>query len=83
MGVDFDDPSLVANAGLILAATMCQRLGLGKLIDDTVQLDGRVGGAMPGRKVLTLIDMLIAGGPTSTTPTCCEPERPDRCWGIG
>jgi hypothetical protein len=60
--VDFDDPSLVANAGLILAATLYQRLGLAKLIDDTVHLDGRVGGAMPGRKVLTLVDMLIAGG---------------------
>jgi hypothetical protein len=60
--VDFDDTGLVANAGLILSATLCERLDLEALIDETVQLDGRVGGAMPGRKVLTLVAMLIAGG---------------------
>ncbi len=32
------------------------------LIDSTVILVGRVGGAHPGRKVLTLVHMLIAGG---------------------
>ena len=50
----FDDPNLVANAGLLLIATMSERLGLEALIDATVRLDGRVGGARPGRKVLTL-----------------------------
>jgi len=50
----FDDPNLVANAGLLLVATMSQRLGLEDLIDSTVRLDGRIGGARPGRKVLTL-----------------------------
>ena len=32
------------------------------LIDDTVELAGRVGGARPGRKVLTLAHAMIAGG---------------------
>jgi hypothetical protein len=50
----FDDPKLVANAGLLLVGTLSQRLGLEELIDATVRLDGRVGGARPGRKVLTL-----------------------------
>ncbi len=71
----FDDPNLVANAGLLLVATLSQRLDLEGLIDATVRLDGRVGGARPGRKVLTLAhamcvnashidhtDMLRAGG---------------------
>ena len=58
----FDDPNLVANAGLILVATLCARLGLEVLIDQTVQLSGRVGGAQPGRKVLTLIHSMVAGG---------------------
>jgi Transposase DDE domain group 1 len=57
----FDDPNLVANAGLLLVATMSRRLGLEELIDATVRLDGRVGGAHPGRKVLTLIHAMCAG----------------------
>ena len=52
--VTFDDPKLVANAGLLLVATLSGRLGLEALIDATVRLVGRVGGARPGRKVLTL-----------------------------
>jgi hypothetical protein len=58
----FDDPSLVANAGLLLVATLSERLDLEALIDTTVRLDGRVGGARPGRKVLTLTHALCAGG---------------------
>ena len=57
----FDDPNLVANAGLLLVATLTQRLGLEALIDATVRLVGRVGGARPGRKVLTLVHAMIAG----------------------
>ena len=60
--VTFDDPNLVANAGLLLVATLSQRLGLEDMIDATVRLDGRVGGAHPGRKVLTLTHALCAGG---------------------
>src|SRR5262249_38219265 len=38
------------------------RLGLEALINQTVRLVDRVGGAWPGRKVLTLIAMILAGG---------------------
>ena len=55
-----DDPNLVANAGLLLVATMSQRLGLEELIDATVRLDWRVVGARPGRKVLALAHALCA-----------------------
>ena len=58
----FDDPSLVADAGLILPATLMVRLGLEALVDATVRLVGRVGGARPGRKVLTLVATILAGG---------------------
>ena len=58
----FDDPNLVANAGLLLSATLSGRLGLEGLIDDTVRLSGRTGGAHPGSKVLTLVHSMIAGG---------------------
>jgi hypothetical protein len=59
--VTFDEPNLVANAGLLLVATLTARLGLENLIDTTVKLIGRVGGARPGRKVLTLVHAMIAG----------------------
>jgi len=60
--VTFDDPNLVANAGLILVATLSARLGLEALINQTVHLSGRVSGALPGRKILTLIHTMVAGG---------------------
>jgi len=60
--VSFDDPNLVANAGLVLVATLGVRLGLEELIDATVRLGRRVGGARPGRKVLTLVHSMVAGG---------------------
>ena len=60
--VTFDDPNLVANAGLLFVATLTQRLGLEALVNATVCLIGRVGGARPGRKVLTLVHAMIAGG---------------------
>jgi hypothetical protein len=32
------------------------------LVNDTVRLVGRVGGALPGRKILTLVTTILAGG---------------------
>ena len=60
--VTFDDDNLVANAGLLLPATLTERIGLESLINTTVRLDGRIGGASPGRKVLTLMNTMLAGG---------------------
>jgi hypothetical protein len=60
--VTFDEPNLVANAGLLLVATLVVRLGLERLINATVHLSCRVGGALPGRKVLTLVHAMAAGG---------------------
>ena len=57
----FDEPNLVANAGLLLVATLVARLDLERLINATVRLGGRVGGALPGRKVLTLVHAMVAG----------------------
>jgi hypothetical protein len=60
--VTFDDPNLVANAGLLLVATLAVRLDLKGVVNRMVRLDGRVGGARPGRKVLTLVHAIVAGG---------------------
>jgi len=59
--VTFDDPNLVANAGLLLVATLSARLGIGAIVDATVRMAGIVGGARPGRKVLTLVHAIVAG----------------------
>ena len=60
--VTFDEPTLVADAGLIVPATLMVRLGLEALVNQMVRLVGRVGGARPGRKVLTLVAAILAGG---------------------
>jgi hypothetical protein len=60
--VTFDDPGLVANAGLLLVATLSARLGIADIADRLICLAGRVGGARPGRKVLTLVHAMVAGG---------------------
>ena len=60
--VTFDDESLVANAGLIVPATLMVRLGLETLVNATVRLGGRVGGSRPGRKVCSLVATILAGG---------------------
>ena len=57
----FDDDSLVANAGLILPATLMAQLGLQAVVDDMVCLVGWVGGALPGRKIPTVVAAILAG----------------------
>ena len=59
--VSFDDENLVANAGLILVATFAEKLGLARIISEKVNLAGRVGGANPSNKSLTLIHAIVAG----------------------
>ncbi len=59
--VTFDDENLVANAGLLLVSTLASKLGLDALISERVDLTGRVGGANPASKSLTLIHAMIAG----------------------
>ena len=61
VGVIFDDPTLVADAGLILPVTLMVRLGLEEVVNRLVHLTGRIGGSRPGRKVLTLVTAIVAG----------------------
>jgi Transposase DDE domain group 1 len=57
----FDDDHAVANAGLLLPATLAQRLGIEAVVDQLVDLGDRPGAHRPGRKVLTLIHAMLAG----------------------
>ncbi|MGH2955247.1 MAG: IS1380 family transposase [Solirubrobacterales bacterium] len=61
VGVRFDDERLVANAGLVLVATLSRRLGIERLVDRLVDLGERAGAARPGRKVLSLVHAIAAG----------------------
>jgi hypothetical protein len=59
--VAFDDDHAVANAGLLLPATLAERLGIEAVADELVDLGERPGHHRPGRKVLTLVHALVAG----------------------
>jgi hypothetical protein len=61
VGVEFDDERLLANAGLVLVATLSIRLGIEQMVDRMVRLGERAGAAQPGRKVLSLIHAIAAG----------------------
>jgi hypothetical protein len=60
--VVFDDEHAVASAGLLLPATLAERLGLEQAADQLVDLGDRPGAAHPGRKILTVVHGLLAGG---------------------
>ena len=60
--VAFDDPRLVANAGLILPLTLAQRLGLSELVEGHLDLGDAPGRANAGDKMLTLVASALAGG---------------------
>jgi Transposase DDE domain group 1 len=60
--IAFDDEHAVAGAGLLLPATLAERLGVEQVTDQVVDLGGRTGAAHPGRKLLTLVHAMIAGG---------------------
>ena len=57
----FDDHRLVANAGLLLPATLAQHLGLRELVDHHLDLGGAPGRANTGDKMLTLVASALAG----------------------
>lgn len=58
----FDDDRLVADAGLLLPATLAQHLGLKALVDEYLDLGAKPGRANVGDKLLTLVMSALAGG---------------------
>jgi hypothetical protein len=61
-GTAFDDDRLVADAGLLLPATLAHHLGLKALVDQHLDLGAKPGAANGGDKVLTLVMSALAGG---------------------
>lgn len=60
--IAFDDKNLVANAGLLLPATLANNLGLTELFDKHINLGDAQGRANTGLKAMTLIHSALAGG---------------------
>src|SRR4051794_5747317 len=61
IGVAFDEERAVADAGIVLVATLAERLGLEALVDETVDLGDRPGAANAGAKVMTLVSAMALG----------------------
>jgi hypothetical protein len=60
--VAFDEERLISDAGLMVTATLAQRLGIEQLVNESVWLDPRLPGAcLPGRKVMSLVHGMLAG----------------------
>ena len=59
--ITFDDHRLVANAGLILPATLALHLGLPQLVQECLDLGDAPGRANTGDKIMTLVASALAG----------------------
>lgn len=62
LDVAFDDPRLVADAGLLLPATLAHHLGLRELVNAHLDLGAAAGRANGGDKLLSLVMSALAGG---------------------
>jgi len=62
LAVIFDDDHAVANAGMILPATLAQQLGMRELFDRHVDLGDAAGRSNMGIKAMTLVHSALAGG---------------------
>jgi hypothetical protein len=58
----FDGTQLVADAGLLLPATLAQHLGLDDLVEAYLDLGKKPGAPNPGDKLMTLVMSALAGG---------------------
>jgi DDE family transposase len=61
VAVAFDEQRAVADAGIVLVATLAGRLGIEALVDERVDLGGRDGAGNEGVKVMTLVSAMALG----------------------
>ncbi|WUN32160.1 IS1380 family transposase [Kitasatospora sp. NBC_00315] len=59
----FDEPNLIADAGLVALVRLAERVGLPALVEDRLRIDGagNSGGANPVAKVVSLVAAMCAG----------------------
>src|SRR3954447_974313 len=61
VAVVFDDEWAVADAGIVVAATLGRRLGIEALLEECVDLGDRVGAGNEAAKVMTLVSAMALG----------------------
>ena len=81
VGTSFDDDRLVADAGLLLPATLAAHLRLRELVDEHLDLGSAPGRANAGDKVLTLVMSALAGGDSIDDANALRAGRTDRVLG--
>jgi hypothetical protein len=61
--VAFDDPNLIADAGLVPVLALAEQIGLAQLVEDCVKIQdaGNSAGANAGAKVMSLVAGMVAG----------------------
>src|SRR6266496_2982987 len=61
--IAFDDPNLIADAGLVPVVALAERVGLPGLVSDRVKITGAAnsGGANAAAKVMSLLAGMVAG----------------------
>ena len=61
--IAFDDPNLVADAGLVSVVALAEQVGLPELVDEHVRISGadNSAGANPAAKVMSLVAGMVAG----------------------
>ena len=59
--VAFDDERVVSDAGIVLAATLAERLQIEDLVEDCVHLGVKGAASRAGRKVMALIYAMVLG----------------------
>jgi hypothetical protein len=62
LDICFDDTHAIANAGLLLPATLAERLGIEQAADQVIDLGERPGAHRSGRKLLTVVHAMLVGG---------------------
>ena len=77
--IAFDDHRLVADAGLLLPATLAGHLGLQELADSCVDLGDAPGRANAGDKLMTLIASALAGGDCIADAAALRYGQAGRC----
>jgi hypothetical protein len=79
----FDDERAVANAGLLLAATLAERLGLEQAADELIDLGNRPARPAQAASSSRWCTAWSPAGTASTMSRCCAPGRPPACLVIG
>jgi hypothetical protein len=61
--VVFDDPNLIADAGLVAVVALAEQIGLPELVTEHVAITGAANGAgaNPAAKVMSLLAEMVAG----------------------